>query len=363
MFTTLLVFLAVLLLLVIIHELGHFLAAKKVGIRVDEFAFGFKPRIWSKKVGETTYSINSIPLGGYVRLYGEDSNEKGARSLGSKTIAERAFVMVAGAAMNILLGWLILMILFIVGFQPIFPGIEKNPFVNSNPETVLENIAPNSPAEASGMKVGDIFLSVDGQKLGYADVVAYINKHKGQSVFFVVRHKDNIEQIITVVPRENPPPGQGALGVSLGSQGEVKTSVLKAPLAALYESGRMIGLSVAGFGTFISGLVVHQQVSNDVTGLIGIGALTGVARRLGFAYLIQLVMVISIGLGVINLMPILPLDGGHIAALVYEKIKKRPLTEKQLGALSTAGLVFVLMLFVLVTYKDIMRFDILGRLF
>ncbi len=363
MVVTFLVFLAILLVLVLVHELGHFLAAKRVGVRVDEFAFGFKPRIWGKQVGETMYAINAVPLGGYVKLYGEEAGEEGDRALGNKTIGQRALVMVAGAFMNVLLGWIILTVLFIVGFQPIYPGVEKDPFVNTQPVTALDSVATGSPAAAAGLVAGDTVLSIDGQNIDSTDTALYISNHKGQNVSISIKHTDGTQAVVSVVPRVNPPAGEGSLGVSLASVGDVKTSVWKAPLAAIYESGRIVGLSVAGFGTFVGNLVVHQQVSNDVTGLIGIGALTGTARRLGFAYLMQLVMVITIGLGVINLMPILPLDGGHIAALAYEKIKGQKLSDKQLGWLSTAGLAFVLLLFVLVTYKDIIRFDVIGRLF
>ena len=134
-------------------------------------------------------------------------------------------------------------------------------------------------------------------------------------------------------------------------------------MAALYETGRVIGISAVGFVGFVRDIVVKQEVSEDVTGIVGVGALNGMARRLGFEYLAQLVALISIGLGVVNLMPILPLDGGHIAVLAYEKAARRKITDRQFSIFATAGLAFILLMFIMVTYKDFIRFDVLGRLF
>jgi regulator of sigma E protease len=175
--------------------------------------------------------------------------------------------------------------------------------------------------------------------------------------------RDDTTLDLTVTPRVNPPPGQGAIGVAVGQIGQVRSLWYKAPVAALYETGRVIGISAVGFVDFVKNFVVKQEVSEDVTGIVGVGALTGVARRMGFDYLAQLVALISIGLGVVNLMPILPLDGGHIAVLGYEKITRRPLTERQFSIFATAGLAFILLLFVVVTFKDFVRFDVLGRFF
>lgn len=363
MIVTLLVFLVIIAVLVTIHEFGHFIVAKKVGVFVKEFAIGFKPRLWAKKIGETEYAINAIPLGGYVRLYGEGENEKGKRSLLGRSLSERFYILVAGAMMNILLGWLILTVLFIVGFQPIFPGVEKDPFVNIPAITKVDSVSTGSPAYLAGLRPDDVITQVDGQYLDTTDFVSYVNTKKGQTVILNVTQANGSQIIIQAIPRANPPAGEGALGVGLVSESNIKISIFKAPLAAFYETGRIIGLSVAGFANFVKGLVIHQQVSDNVTGLIGVGVLTGAARRLGFAYLMQLVVLITVGLGVVNLMPILPLDGGHIAAVIYEKIVRRPLGEKQLNWLAMAGLAFVVLLFVAVTYKDVIRFDLIGRIF
>jgi len=362
MIVTLLVFLAILGGLVFVHELGHFLVARWNGVWVREFAFGFRPRLFSKTIGDTEYALNAIPLGGYVRLYGELPEEIGERSFKDKTPWQRFQVLVAGSVMNLLLGWLLLTILFIVGFHPVFPGVDENPFISQTPSVLVSKVAQDSPADKASLQENDKITAVDGQALSTEKFITYVNDHRGQAVTLRVERNGSSSDV-TLIPREDPPAGQGALGVALSQAEAIKTTPLKAPLAALYETGRIIGVSAAGFGLFLRDLVVHQQVSPNVTGLVGVGALTGVARRLGLGYLMQLVVMISVGLGVINLMPILPLDGGHIAALVYEKIAGRPLSERQFSGLITAGLVFVIFIFVLVTYEDILRFDVFSRLF
>ena len=363
MWLTLLVFLLVLSVLVYVHEFGHFLLAKLNGVKVLEFAFGFRPRLWAKKIGETEYAVNAIPLGGYVKLYGEDESEQGPQSFKSKTIFQRFLILFAGAFMNLLLAWVILIVLFANGFDPLMPGVADNPFVEATQKVQVVKTIENSPAAAAALREGDEILKVDGQAIASdQEFIALVSTKKGQPIVLTVK-RDQQTRDITLVARQNPPPGQGALGVAIRSLGEVKTSVIAAPAAAFYETGRVVGISAKGMGDFIHNLFIRGKVSEDVTGIIGIGALTGVSRRLGFEYLVQLVAVVSIGLGVINLFPILPLDGGHIAALVYEKIAGRPLSERQMGALAAAGLAFVLLLFVVVTYKDIVRFDIFGKLF
>lgn len=363
MLITVFVFLLILSILVYVHEFGHFIVAKLNGVKVWEFAFGFKPRLFAKKIGETTYAINAIPLGGYVKLYGEDEAEQGPQAYKSKKIYQRFLILVAGAFMNLVLAWLVLIVLFASGFDPLMPGVSNNPFVATKQRVEVVRLVEDSPAALSGLKEGDAILAVNGQQVSTdQEFITNVNLLRGQLIQLEVARGSDVATY-SLEARLNPPTGQGALGVAIRSAGEVKTSLLVAPVAAFYETGRIIGLSAKGVGDFAKNLVVEQKISEDVTGIIGIGALTGITRRLGIEYLAQLLVVVSIGLGVINLVPILPLDGGHIAALAYEKVMGRPMNEKQLGALAMAGMAIVLLLFVIVTYKDIVRFQVIERLF
>lgn len=361
MLVTILVFIIVLGLLVFVHELGHFMMAKKAGVRVDEFAFGFRPKIWSKKIGETTYAINAIPLGGYVRLFGEQEGESGPRSFKQKSIRTRLGIFVAGSVMNLILGWLILTVLFIIGFNPLFSGVGNNPFVDIEQSVIIAKVNAGSPAQSAGLIEGQKIIAVETEKvISDTQFVSLINERKGKAVKVTVEDQGNL-RILEVTPRVSPPVGEGSLGVTIGLSGQAKTPFYKAPVASIYEVGRVAWGSVVGFGGFISKLVVHQQIAEDVTGIVGVGQLTAIYRRAGIDYLAQLVALISIGLAVINLVPILPLDGGHVAALAYEKATRRPMSEKQFNSFATVGIVIVLILFVTVTYKDLVRFNVFER--
>lgn len=363
MLLTGLIFLAILGFLVFIHELGHFLVAKYHGVKVEEFAFGFRPRLFAWKRGETTYAINAIPLGGYVKMYGEHAEETGDRSFKHKNIFQRFQILIAGIIMNFLFGWLIFTVLFAVGFIPMYPGVADNPFVQSTQKVHFTTIVADSPAEQAGLKSGDEVVAVNGQTIAVdQEFLSVVRQNQGKEIILSYR-RDGVEQVAKLLARSNPPAGQGPLGVGVESAGKVRSSVIAAPAAGFYESGKLVGLSAAGFGRFVGEFVTERHVSDEVTGLIGVGKLTGATRQLGIDYLAQLIALVTIGLATINLMPIIPLDGGHLAALLYEKSVGRPLSERQLGALATIGLAFVLLVFVAVTYKDVVRYNIFGGLF
>lgn len=363
MLVTLIVFIAIIGLLVFVHELGHFLAARKMGVKVKEFAFGFKPRIWGKKIGDTTYAINAIPLGGYVHMKGEADKEGGDDSYNTKSPAAKALILISGVLMNFLLGIVLLVILFIAGFEPLIGGIGSNPFVKSLQEVKITDINSNSPAEAAGLKIDDIVTTVNDKKIASdQEFIIEISRNRGESVEIGLLRAGQ-EKSVSVVPRTDPPEGEGPLGVGISSSGEVSTSVLNSVPAAVYETGRIASLSAIGFGGFIKNLVVEQEISEDVTGIIGVGAATGIARRLGWEYVVQLVIVVSIGLAIVNLVPILPLDGGHLAVVGYEAVTKRKLGERGLNYFAGFGLLFIIFLFVVVTSRDFIRFQVWDRLF
>ncbi len=363
MLLTILTFIIVLGILVFVHELGHFLAAKQCGVRVDEFAFGFKPTLFKKKIGETTYMLNLWPVGGYVRMYGEDGHGEGKKSFTTKSAKQKLYIIVAGVIMNLILGWLILTTLFMTGFQPIFYGTAKNHFVTGKQTVSISEVADGSPAALAGLKVDDQLLAINGEDVATTqEFIVLVAQHKGETVRIKIV-RDNQQGEVSLIPRVDPPAGQGAVGVTLASAGDVRSVWYKAPLAGAVETYNMAVVSAQGFIGFVNNILVHQKVSDDVTGIVGVGVMTGEARKLGFSYLAQLVAVISIGLGVINLVPLIPLDGGQAVIITYERITKRKLTERQLSSLFIVGIAFVIGLFLVVTYKDFVRFDILGRIF
>lgn len=370
MLITLLVFLAVLGLLVFVHELGHFLAAKLSGVPVEEFAFGFKPRLISWQWRGTRYAINLIPLGGYVRLLGESEapgtvateKQKKQGAYFAQPIGKRLIILLAGSVMNFLLSWALFTIILGHGVEMSLLNFAGNPFLQDNTHLTVAGAVAGSPAELADLQENDQIISINNLAVSNgADFLQEIKNNTGQEVTLTIVRQGEIKEV-RLLARANPPEGEGALGLLFTVSGKVKSSWWQAPLAAIYATGQTWVLSAKTFVSFLAGLLVHQEVSDQVTGLVGMGQLTGMARRLGIDYLAQLVAIISAGLAAINLMPIVPMDGGHIALLAYEKIAKRQPSEKQLAVVNYFGLALILIIFVSVTYKDIMRFDVIGRI-
>ncbi|MDO8513667.1 MAG: M50 family metallopeptidase [bacterium] len=357
---TFIIFLLILGILIFVHEFGHFTLAKRLGVKVDEFAFGFKPRLWGIKKGETTYAINAIPLGGYVSMYGEEK-DRGSRSFMGKPRWARAIILFSGVMMNFVFAWLIFTAIFIAGFEPLVPGMVQGRGVKVVEPVVINGVEEDSPAYKAGLQTNDRIVSVDGQPVGSSlEVIANIYEKNGRLATIVVR-RDGKEMSLNITPRKNPPPDTGPLGIEL-SGGKIGTVWYKAPFVALDQVGRLSELTVGAFGNFVKNLFVKHEVSKDVSGMVGVGFATDVVRRLGFTYVLQFIALISLSLAVMNLLPIVPLDGGHLLVLGIEAVRRKKLTENQLQWMGMAGLAFIMLLVVITTYSDILRFSVWDRI-
>lgn len=362
MLITLLLFILILGLLIFVHELGHFWVAKRSGVTVHEFAFGFRPRLFSWKRGETEYAINLIPLGGYVRLEGEndDSGKKG--SFAAKPPKVRAAVLVAGVVMNLLLAWVLLTVSYGLGAFPISPTYHRHPGVEADVDVIVVSVSNGSPAAQAGLKPGDEVLAVDGQVVTETGELTTVLKEKaGREVVITYRRGEETADV-RATPRQDPPAGEGSLGIGTGESAQAKTSWLQAPVVALREVGSEIKWSFIGFAQFVGQLISAQGVSDDATGLIGIGAATGIVRHLGVGTVLQFIALISTNLAVVNILPIAPLDGGHLLFVIIEAIRKKPVKDIYRQWVALAGLAAILLLFVVVTYQDILRFSVIDRL-
>jgi regulator of sigma E protease len=360
MIITLIVFILILGLLVFVHEFGHFWMAKRSGVQVHEFAFGFRPRLFAWKRGETEYAINLLPFGGYVRLEGEGQNT-GKRSFVAQPPLVKVKVLAAGVVMNLVLGWLLLIFAYGIGSYPLTETFNQHSGIPvSHPSVVM--VSPNSPADTAGLKAGDKILSINKQPITGVEQVSQVTHANAGKEIIIQFERNGQTQQVSATPRLNPPAGEGSLGIGTNQEGLVKVSWAKAPLIALEEEGSQIKAAFAGFGRFIAQLVEKRQVSQEVSGIVGIGAATGVVRRLGIGTLVQFIALISTNLAVINILPLLPLDGGHIFFVIVEAIRKKPVSDTVKQNTALAGLVFILFLFVIVTYKDLINFDIINRL-
>jgi regulator of sigma E protease len=362
--STIIIFVIILGLLVFVHELGHFYAAKKSGMRVEEFGFGFPPRLFGIKRGETIYSVNWIPIGGFVKIAGENGeNPQDSGSFANKGFWPRFAVLIAGVTMNILFAWFVVMIAVSIGLPTeIRPDSDLPASARVNePFVVFNNVSEGSPAQAAGFKIGDTVVSVNGQNVDTVEVIqAATQANLGQEIQFVVKRGDQIiEQ--TVVPRHDPPENQGPLGVSLSTVARVTYPWYEVPYRAAITTYDVLHGTIRAFVTIIGQWVSGESVEAQLSGPVGIAVLTRDVAQLGFIYLLQFTAVLSINLAVINAAPFPALDGGRIVFLIIEKLRGKKLPETAEGVANTIGFGLLILLMVFVTVKDFGRFDIIDR--
>ena len=356
--TTLIIFILVLGVLILAHEWGHFIIAKRSGLTVEEFGFGFPPRIFSIKRGETLYSINLLPLGGFVKILGEDGTGlENPKSFSSKSVGIRSLITISGVFMNFLLAAFLLVIGFYIGLPQIID--KNNEALAKNVEIQIIAVSNDSPAEKSGIKMGDVIKYVKSENKNVtineiSILQENINDRKGKEITIAIqRGKEMLE--INAVPRINPPEGEGALGIALAKTGIISYSWYKSFWLGIKSAFVISWEIIKGFGGLLKNLITSGKIPQDISGPVGIAVLTNQAATLGFIYLLQLVAIISLNLAVLNLIPFPALDGGRLLFLGIEKIKGSKVNPMIENAIHSIGLVLLLALIILITYKDILK--------
>lgn len=354
MLLTILVFALSLGVLVFVHELGHFLWAKWQGIKVNEFGIGFPPRVFSKKYKGTRYSINLIPLGGYVSLFGEGGeHEEDESSFASRPVGQRAKVIFAGVLMNFLFGFLIFAVYFGLGQPPIVSDPAKYlPQDRIEYQTIVINLQEDSPLNQLNINQGDIITRIGDQQIGKVDdLINYTSENPGQEVEIEYQSGEQLLTGDVVINQE------GKLGVMIGQgYGQVDYRFYQVPLVALEESVRIVGLIFVTLYQIIAQLVAEQTVQEGVVGPVGIFMLTGEIVKMGIGPILKLVGFLSMNLAVINLVPIPALDGGQLVILAVEKIRGKKAREGTVKALQIFGFFLLITLIILITYRDIVNF-------
>ena len=326
--------------LVVIHELGHMLAAKTMGVKVTEFGFGFGPPLLKKKIGKTAYSIRIILLGGFVKMAGMNDEEEGPESYRSKVAWRRAFIIIAGPFANLLTAVLILAALYISG-------------VPTGVTTEVEEVVPGSLAAEAGVQGGDRIVSVDGAEVEswrqFQELVS--NRQPGDEVELVVERNGERERFSGMLTADPENPERAIVGVR---PVVVKTSY--GPLEAL-ELGVERTVEIIGlFGWFIGQLITGKVSFYDsVSSPIGVVGVSSDVASQGAQSFAQLLALISINLAIFNLLPILPLDGGHLFFIAAEKVLGRPVSVETVGKIAAFGLALILMMFVFATYADLSK--------
>ena len=365
------IFIIILLVLVLVHEFGHFFTAKKFGIRVDEFGFGFPPKLFGKKYGETEYTFNLLPLGGFVKIFGETPDEENmngpdaGRSFVNKPKWQQAIVLFAGIFANFLLAWLFFSIGFMSGL-PTSVGSEIAGSQLSDVNTVIVSVGSKSPAEIAGLKIGDKIISAKySDSKGKIDTVPDINPNTFRS--FVMRHggkeievgyirgKNSEIKLVKIIPAISKTNGRPVIGISMDQIGTSKLGFFRALWEGLRLDWFMTKSTAVGLYTLIKEGIQGKGSFAAVTGPVGMVGIVGDAYQFGFVYLLSFAALISINLAIINLLPFPALDGGRLFFLLIEKIKGSPIKPKVANMANTIGFSLLILLMVIVTYHDIVK--------
>lgn len=333
-------------LIITVHEFGHYLFAKLTGIRVEEFAVGMGPKLVSKKWGETVYSLRLIPMGGYCRMTGETGEEAyqptekpDPRRFDQKPALVRLAVAVGGPLMNFLLAFVIFSLIFVMLGVP------------EGYTTQIGQVLPGKPAEAVGLQAGDRIIDINGQPVdSWDEMVELIHQSAGKELQLTV-NRDGQELKIAVIPELDQENKVGLIGITPQEPKWRPLGVWAGIGEGLKRTYEFTSLTLQGLLQMVTG----QASSADIAGPVGIVNMIGESARFGLIYLANLTALISISLGLFNLLPIPALDGGRLLFILIEIIRGRPVNPARENMVHLIGFALLLILMMLVTYRDILR--------
>ncbi len=376
---TTLIFILVLSVLVFAHELGHFWTARKLGVKAEEFGFGFPPRAFGfyrdikgkwrhfggnrsledlpaeQAPADTVYSLNWLPIGGFVRIKGENGEGKQDHdSFAAKSLWRRALILSAGVMMNIILAAMLLSLGYMIGLPQSIDDVRPSAHITKAEVVVMETLA-DSPAQKAGLQAGDVIVSVNGEAVNSSEgLQALVGANNGQATNFVVKSQAE-EKNLQITPEIISSTGKPGIGVSIYASGTVRYPFFIAIWEGIRATGLMFWAIIVAFAVLIRDLFLGAGVGGQVAGPVGIATLTGQVAHLGFAYLLQFMALLSLNLALINILPFPALDGGRLLFLLIEKFKGRPVRQSVEALIHTIGFWLLILLIIVVTYKDIVR--------
>lgn len=359
--TTAIVFILILGVLVLVHEFGHFITAKMLGIKVEEFGFGLPPRIWGKKHGETIYSINWLPIGGFVKLFGEEeaetdlakkqTKEVKTRAFFTRSVWQRAIILTAGVFMNFFLAVVIISYLFTTG---VFVPTDR---------VHIEKVLPETPAEEVGLTERDIIkqLTINHQQLTIKsgeDLTKATKEHLGKEIkLLILRPEGEIEKemMVKLVPRKEYPSDQGPMGIVISNFEEKRYPLIQAPFVGLQQALFLSWELTKAIGQTLWKLISFQPVASDVAGPVGIAQITGEAVRFGRNAVLELLGLLSLNLAIINILPFPALDGGRLLFVAIEGVTGKKIKAHWEHYVHQVGMAILLALIILITINDLVR--------
>ncbi len=379
---TLIVFIAVLAVLVFAHECGHFIVAKKSGVRVEEFGFGFPPRvagiqrislhgkkkwrvIWGAKPlvgqgynyvaeGNTVYSLNWLPLGGFVALKGENGEfEEDKDSFRKQKAGVRLLVLCAGVLMNLLLAAVLLSFGFMRGIPMDVESAGAHAYIQ-NAQVDIVSVLAGTPAADAGIAPDDRVDGVDNQtRMHLANLQQYINARAGIPITMHIS-RNGVARDVRLTPVILKETGKGGVGVAFAETGIISYSPWYATIEGFRSAAVLTWETLKGFGQLIAGLFQGQKLAQEVTGPVGIAVLTGKVARMGFSYLLQFMAILSINLAIINIIPFPALDGGRVLFVIIEMFRRgKPVDKNIERTVHAIGFTLLIILVLVVTFNDL----------
>jgi regulator of sigma E protease len=349
---SLIYFILVLSVLVLVHEFGHFAAAKRLGVRVDIFSFGFGPKLFEVKKGDTSYVLSAIPLGGYIKMAGDEPNEALKHQKWeflSRKVSERAQIIAAGPVLNYILAFVIFAVIFMFGSPTL--------------TTEVGGLLKDYPAEKYGIMKGDKVIAIDGKGVRFwEDMAETINRHPGGTMRILFeRSGHRMEKDIVPVVRKTKDIFGKEVSVSLiGITPSQEIIKVRYGFVDSLKMGwkKLISLTVVTFKALWSIMIGRLSMRESMTGPIGIFVVTGQAAKLGLIYIFHLMGILSASLAIFNILPLPVLDGGHIIFLILEKLRGRPLSVRTQEIITNIGISFLIVLTVFIFYNDIVKFGV-----
>ncbi len=359
-------FVIILLVLVVVHEFGHFIVAKLTGMRVDEFAFGFPPRIFAKKFGETTYAINAIPLGGYVSIFGENGSEEDTKEHGAKT-HPRAFgnrpwwaqllVLVAGVTMNMLLA---LCIFIGISYGDVKMSTDDPVYGSrvTNPSLMVTEVSKDSPAFRAGILPGSTIIHVvskgiDAPLSTATSLVMFIASHQNDPFTITYAYPHGENKTTTIAAVYGIVKDKKALGIALDNVGTVTITALEAIPLGYERTIHITQLTFDGLVSVLSSAINGDSVLASLSGPIGIAKIVGETSEYGYVAVLTLVAALSINLAIFNILPLPALDGGRMVVVVIEAITRRKVPMKYYSWVNILGFGVLMLLLIVVTINDV----------
>jgi regulator of sigma E protease len=347
---TLVAFFVILVLLILAHEAGHFLTARAFGVKIDEFGLGYPPRLYSVRRGETLYSLNALPLGGFVKLAGEE-DPKIPLSLASKNAGLRILILSSGALVNAILPIILFAIAFMVPHDVLVGKV------------LVKEIAPDSPAAVAGITPGDMVLSVNDQPVNnLSDMQRYLQLHLGGEITMQVRHPDATTSSKVLTPRWKPPPGQGATGITMELQDSAVVRRNEPIWTAVPLGARQMADTFVLFKNGIESMIIGATPA-AFTGPVGIAQVTGEVAQNGISSLLEWTAFLSINLAIVNILPFPALDGGRILFVLMELVRRgKRIPAKVEGMVHFIGFTILIAAVVYITSLDVIRLVTGGNL-